>query len=362
MTGEGRFGNGMTRYRRAGDPPFKPGLSCGGISPDRFAGEMMRHFIVILTFLFFLLGPAGALLADGGPLPGPLQQTRFISYTPRSFSIVDGRTVAAIEKGIRADLKLLRQYFNGLITYSATDGVESVPAVAREMDYRSVIMGIWDPASETEIRNVIRAARRYPALVSAVIVGNEGLYAKRYTMGDVRRTMQRLKKECPSLAVTTSEPFFLYFKKDYTDFFSAHDLLMPNIHPIFESWFRPDDPIPGVNMVLNLVGQFREAYRRPLLIKETGLPSGPAARKSGFSPESQALFWRELLVRFPASAEVALACFEAFDAPWKPATIGDEFPGDHREEAFWGFFTAGGEGKPVIKVLPELVEAPKGLK
>lgn len=322
----------------------------------------MRLFMVIFTVLFFLLGSAGTVLADNSPLPGTLRHSRFISYTPRSFSIVDGKTVAASEKGIRADLKLLRQFFNGLITYSATNGLEHVPSIAHEMNYHSVVMGIWDPSSETEIRNVIRAARRYPGLVAAVIVGNEGLYTKRYTMGDVQRTMQRLKKEYPSLAVTTSEPFFLYFQKDYTDFFAGHDLLMPNVHPIFEPWFRPGDPIPGVNMVLNLVGQFRAAYSRPLLIKETGLPSGPAATQSGFTQEGQALFWTELFARFPASSEAGLACFEAFDAPWKPATIGAEFPGDHREEAFWGFFTARGEAKPVVKALPALGEAPKGLE
>lgn len=322
----------------------------------------MHLIIIILTVFFSFFGPAGIVLAEPSPLPGTLQHTRFISYTPRSFSIVDGKPVAASEKGIRADLELLRQFFNGLITYAATNGLEDVPAIAHEMDYRSVVMGIWDPSSDTEIQNVIRAARRYPALVSAVVVGNEGLYTKRYQTGDVQKTMQRLKKECPLLAVTTSEPFFLYFKKEYVEFFSFHDLLMPNVHPIFEPWFRPADPIPGVNMVLNLVGQFRAAYRRPLLIKETGLPSGPSAGQSGFSQESQALFWTELFSRFPGSSDVALACFEAFDAPWKPATIGAEFPGDHREEAFWGFFTARGEAKPVVKALPALGEAPKGLE
>jgi exo-beta-1,3-glucanase (GH17 family) len=358
MTGDARwFGRGMTTNRPACDHCLSKQIICSFYLTCRFAGKAMHQIIVHLSVLLSLFGATGIALADGGPLPGAMQHTRFISYTPRSFSIANGKVVAASENGIRADLKLLRQFFNGLITYASTNGVEAVPAVAHEMNYRSVIMGIWDPSSETEIQNVIRAARRYPSMVSAVIVGNEGLYSKRYQLLDVQKTMQRLKKECPLLAVTTSEPFFLYFKKDYTDFFNAHDLLMPNVHPIFEPWFRPGEPSFGVNMVLNVVGQFREAYRRPLLIKETGVPSGPATDQSGFTPERQAQFWSELFSRFPASSEVALAGFEAFDAPWKPATIGPEFPGDHAEEAFWGFFETEGTAKPVVRILPKLVEA-----
>ena len=324
--------------------------------PSLTGGGALHRIILILSVLFAWLGSERIVQAGAPPLPAQLQQTRFISYTPRSFSIAGERVVAATESGIRADLKLLRPHFNGLITYSATSGVEAVPAIAHELGYRAVVMGIWDPLSEVEFRNVTEAARRYPSLVTAVIVGNEGLYTGRYRQADLRQAVLRIKRECPALAVTTSEPFFLYFKKENTGLFSSLDLLMPNIHPIFEPWFKPGDPVAGVNMVLNLVGQFQATYPLPLLIKETGVPSGPATGQAGFTPEGQARFWSDLLSRFPAAANLALACFEAFDAPWKPATIGNEFPGDHATEAFWGFFTSKGEGKPVIKALPELVE------
>ncbi len=106
-------------------------------------------------------------------------------------------------------------------------------------------------------------------------------------------------------------------------------------------------------MVLNVAEQFKTAYRLPLLIKETGLPSGPLD-PSGFSPERQALFWSELFSRFPSSSSLSFAGFEAFDAPWKPAAMAAEYPGNHAGEAFWGFFTATGATKPVIDALPRL--------
>ena len=314
----------------------------------------MKPITLIMAVIACWLGSVEMTLADGHPpLPDAMQHTRHIAYTPRGFAIVGGKPMAAPKASIRADLKLLRPFFDGLITYASNNGMEAVPGIARELAYRSVIMGIWDPLSEVEIQNVIAAAKRYPTLVTAVIIGNEGIYTKRYQPEDVQKVGHRLKRECPSLAVTTSEPFFLYFKKEYTDFFNGHDLLMPNVHPVFEPWFKPSAPSQGVSMILNVAGQFKTTYRRPLLIKETGLPSGPTGQ-SDFSPERQALFWSELFARFPTAAGLSFACFEAFDAPWKPAATAVEFPGNHASEAFWGFFTATGKGKPVIDALPKL--------
>jgi exo-beta-1,3-glucanase (GH17 family) len=311
----------------------------------------MNHGILILVVItFWLMRLAPNAIAASPPLPDLLQQTRFIAYTPRSFSLAGGKVRAATGAGIRKDLVLLRPYFNGLITYSAINGLENIPRIAEELAYRALILGIWDPSSEIELQNVIHAAQKYPNLIGAIIVGNEGLYTKRYQQQDVQKARARIKKALPDLPVTTSEPFFLYFEPEYHQFFNDHDLLMPNIHPVFEKWFTPAAPIPGVEMVVNMAEKFKTAYSRPLLIKETGMPSGP--QEQGFSPKQQALFWSELHKRFPFSPHQSLACFEAFDAPWKPEEMAATLPGDHRGEGSWGFFTTEGKEKPVVDILP----------
>ena len=311
----------------------------------------MNHIILVLIIISCWLAPEQK--AQASPLPDLIQQTRFITYTPRSFSIGGGKVTAANETAIRKDLTLLRPSFNGLITYSATSGLEAVPRIARELAFRAVILGIWDPLSQTEIDNVIQAAHSYPTLIGAVIIGNEGLYTRRYRPQDVEKARQRIKKECPTMAVTTSEPFFLYFQKEYRQFFSSHDLLMPNVHPVFEKWFTASTPPrQGVDMVIQMAEKFKTTYHKPLLIKETGLPSGP--KDQGFSRERQTLFWADLLKRFPSSPNQSLACFEAFDAPWKPQEMVATLPGNHATEAFWGFFTQDGKRKQVVDALPRL--------
>ncbi len=167
-----------------------------------------------------------------------LKNARFMSYTPRSFSVVNGQTKPASLEGITADLKLLRPDFDSLITYSCSNGLEHVPAAAEKLEYLAVIVGIWDPKSEIEIQNAIRLAKKHPKLIIAISIGNEGIYAKHYTPADVEKTLLRLRKELPSISLTTSEPFFLYLKPEYFDFFNKMDLLLPNIHPTFETWFQ----------------------------------------------------------------------------------------------------------------------------
>jgi len=317
----------------------------------------MSHIILILMVIIFWPGPVQSAAA---PLPNLIQQTRFIAYTPRSFSSGggSGKIHAATEAGIREDLTLLHPFFNGVITYSATSGLEAVPRIAHELGFRALILGIWDPSSETEIDNVIHATQKYPDLIGAIIVGNEGLYTRRYLPQDVDKAMQRIKKECPEMAVTTSEPFFLYFEKEYTNFFKSHDLLMPNIHPVFEKWFTASNPAQGVDMVIEMADKFQSTYTKPLLIKETGMPGysshDGSNKDKGFSMERQRLFWSDILKRFPFSPSQSLACFEAFDAPWKPAEMAATLPGDHSSEAFWGFFNKDGKAKQVLEALPRL--------
>ena len=314
----------------------------------------MKPILTALATLLLCLGAAGAGPPPAQAAPPDLSQARrFVTYGPRSFSVSWNSITDATPTGIRNDLTLLRPWFDGLVTYSANHGQELIPALAKQLGYRAVILGIWDPRSQEEIDHAIQAAQKFPKLIIAVAVGNEGLYTKRYQRQDLKRAISQIKRACPQLAVTTSEPFFMFLKGENQAFFRSLDLLMPNVHPVFEPWFKPSEPRHGVEMVLNVAAKLQETYPSlPLLIKETGMPSGLAA--SGFTPARQAEFWTELLRRFPFSPTCSLACFEAFDAPWKPKTVALNFPGNHANEAFWGFFTAAGQPKPVIESLPKL--------
>lgn len=304
----------------------------------------LSSLIAVLVLLPGMISPAAASPPDLGET---LKQGRFISYTPRKFTVVSGRTQPVTAQDVLEDLTLLKPDFDSLITYSCMNGLEHVPAAAEKLGYRAVIIGIWDPGSDAEVETAIRLAGRYPELIAAVAIGNEGIYAKRYGTADVEKAFLRIRKALPSLKLTTSEPFFLYLKPEYFDYFNRMDLLLPNIHPVFEKWFRPADAGNAAAFVVNVADRLQSRYARPLIVKETGMPSGPTS--AGFTEAYQSAFWVELLKRLAVSETRSVSCFEAFDAPWKPAVIREDFPeSNHETEAFWGFYTAGGKSKPVV--------------
>ncbi len=56
---------------------------------------------ILLLLLVVTFWPGSAQTSHATALPDLLQHTRFIAYTPRSFSITGGKIRAATEAGIR---------------------------------------------------------------------------------------------------------------------------------------------------------------------------------------------------------------------------------------------------------------------
>lgn len=316
-----------------------------------------RPVLAVLVLLASLSAAAG----DNGAVQRVRQAIdtlRFVAYTPTDLTIIDGRVHAASEAQIRRDLKRLREDFQGLVTYSSADGVQHVPAVAAALGFRAVIVGVWDPTSDTEIETAIRLARAWPQLVVAVAVGNETLLAERHDWSVLRAAMQRVRAALPGVAVTTSEPFYYYLDDTPPDFVASQDFLLPSIHPLFQSWFNRDtSTAQAIDFVVNVVHRLTGKTDKPVLIKETGLPSGPP--KSAYSPARQADFWTGLCRQLPYTPGLGVVYFEAFDHDWKAENAREEF-GLHPEEGYWGLYTGSGAAKPAVEQLRRLWRRPSG--
>lgn len=280
-----------------------------------------------------------------------LRDVRFVAYTPTDFSVVGGQPKDASVARITQDLKRLQTDFQGLITYSCANGVEQVPAVAERLGYRALILGIWDPASKSEMDAAVALARRYPKLVIGISLGNETLLAQRLPWPELRTALARLRAAVPGVAVTTSEPFYYYLLDDTPGFLDAQDFLLPSVHPLYQPWFKGSTVETDVDFVVEVLGKLAERTDKPILVKETGLPGGP--RELGFTPERQARFWSLLSSRVSADEKRAIVYFEAFDQPWKAENARAEF-GLHPEEGHWGLYDAQGRSKPVLRTLRDV--------
>ena len=268
------------------------------------------------SFLAFLQAPDPALIA----------------YVPAGF---DPRTPAGgawPAERIRADLAALRPALDGLVLYDfRPDLTPIILEQAVALDYRAVLLGIWDPRSDAEIAGTAALVARWrERLALAVVIGNEGINDNRYGIADLARARDRLRAltglDGTALPLSTSEPSGDY---GWPPLLAFGDFLAPNIHPgIDQANLAPQAAVAWVHRRAEAIAR---AAGRPVLVKETGLPNGG---REGFSPERQAAFWTAWLaagrlqpIDPPRLFVSFAAAFEAFDAPWKSEELRDPMEG-----------------------------------
>lgn len=280
---------------------------------------------------------------------------RFVAYQPTSLQVINGALTQADTASIKEDLQTLRPHFDGLITYGSANGAERIADLAASLGYRAVILGIWDIKNQQEIDAAVAAAKRQPQLVVGISLGNERLFAKEATALQLAQGIEKLRKQAPQLALTTTEPFHLFLDTDAGYILRASDFMLVNVHPIFEPWYREAPDANAADFVVKVTAKLGAVACGPVLLKETGVPTAPQA--SGFTPERQAGFYQVLRQRFKPSADAAFAYFSAFDAPWRVNDV-SPVPGEHPEEAYFGLFDEQRKPKPVMQKIPVLKPAP----
>jgi exo-beta-1,3-glucanase (GH17 family) len=283
---------------------------------------------------------------DARPRLRLLQQAmaegRFVSYEPTSLEVVGGRVSRADADSIRADLAALRPRFDSLITYESGHGLEALPAIAGSLGYRALLVGVWNPDDAQELQAALRAAREHPKLVLGIVLGNETVYRKVQSLHSLARRMHDVHAQARGLLVATSEPFHLYAGDGADALFDESDVLLPNIHPVYQPWFRAGSgEQQAARFVRNVVDDLRRAYCGPVLVKETGEPTAPEGE--GWSEEHQAAFWNALRGTLPPTRDAAFATFSAFDLPWRAQD------GGLASEAHWGVFDAQRRAKRAVQ-------------
>jgi exo-beta-1,3-glucanase (GH17 family) len=321
--------------------------------PHQTRRGILGSAIALPTLIAAARANAAARHAGTTLLQNTMAHGRFVAYQPTALKAFNGKLTHADDASIRADLEVLRPWFDGLITYGAHNGNERVPDVASSLGYRAVVMGVWDPSDSNEIANALAAWKRNPSIVAGVSLGNEIVFGKRGRWSDLLKSLHVVRAQAPGLPLTVSEPFAQYLD-DYADakpVLHATDFMLVNIHPVYEPWFKSGTADNWTDFVVRVMARLAAVYPRPVLVKETGVPTGPAS--AGFSADAQRDFYRLLAQRLPPSKKRAFAYFTAFDEPWRTGDF-NPMPGPHPEEAYWGLFSETRQPKPVMTDLAKL--------
>jgi exo-beta-1,3-glucanase (GH17 family) len=278
---------------------------------------------------------------DAQPVPvadGPGARLQCISYAPSSGLFRPLRQVTREE--IRRDLELLAARTGCVRTYTVSEGLDQVPAVAGELGLR-VILGAWigrdAEHNEKEVSRVIDVANRHRDTIRAIVVGNEVLL--RHELPPVRLAALIMRVgEATGLPVTYADMWGVWVRhrvlSEAVSFVTVH---------IIPYW---DDDAVGIDAVIpyvdNLYAQMQRQFPgKEVLIGETGWPSAGRPR-GGIEPGrvNQARYVRE----FAALAEersIRYSLIEAFDQPWKrmhEGTVGGHwglYDRDGREKFPW---------------------------
>ena len=260
-----------------------------------------------------------------------LGRFRWIAYAPTNYAPEDRPPKLPSRENIRADLVVLRHAgCDGLVTYGST--LPEIIEIAESVGFKAVLLGVWDPSSEDEVRLAKRSALH--KAVVGIIVGNEGLMFKRYTLTTLRTAMESLRTSTGK-PVSTTEVIESYYSKP--ELVEWSDFLTVNAHPYFHGRRDPD---AAVEWTVAAWRRLRENVppEKLILFKEVGLPT---AGRAGLSETAQSEYYQRL-----RKTEVRFAFFEAFDAMFKKGPI----------EQSWGLFHADRTPKPAASVLTEVTD------
>jgi exo-beta-1,3-glucanase (GH17 family) len=237
----------------------------------------------------------------------------WVGYSPPSSDPT--RQIEASPVAIRADLNVLRKAgFTGLVTYSSSGVLgRELPAIAQELGYEGIIMGIWNPSNTTEI-TAAKAVGNSP-LVIGYCVGNEGL-GSRYQRSTLANAIQDIRK-ATGKPVTTTETIE-HYQND--DLLQLGDWAFPNVHPYFNNQIDPDR---AVFWTQGAYDDLKRRTNKPIIFKEVGLPTSGGPQ---LSESAQQQYYFQL-----AKTNVPFVYFEAFDQPWKTHLV---------VEPHWGIFRA----------------------
>ncbi|EQD59058.1 glycosyl transferase family protein [mine drainage metagenome] len=298
----------MSRPRARFAQRHAQAITCGVLAAALLGG---------LLWLAALLWP----VALPGSIPARLQ---CVSYEPfRLPGESPLRKHARISRArIDRDLAVLAQHFDCVRTYSVSQGLDQVPALAARHGMQ-VLLGIWigpdARANAREIAHAIVVARNAPAgSIRAIVVGNEVLLRGDQPASVLLRDLHEVRA-ATGLPVTYADVPAFWLR--HPELAPAVNFISVNMLPYWDN--KPVSARAAVTRVARQMRRVQAAFPgKPVFISETGWPSAGRARRDAVpSRVNEALYLRGFIAWAQAHGQ-RYNLIEAFDQPWKRALEG----------------------------------------
>ncbi len=231
------------------------------------------------------------------------------------------------------DLALLSGMTKNVRTYTTTQGMDVVPALAQRHGL-NVTVGAWvdkrEDRSKREIEAAVALAKAHRN-VKSILVGNEMVYRDDKTVDEVIALLRQVKKRV-KVPVSTGEIWNVWLENprlvNEVDYIAAHIL------PYWEGISAEQT----VSYALERLDDLRRAYPgKRIVVAEFGWPSNGYNRKDAVPGAlDQAKIIRDFMVEADRRG-IEYNIVEAFDQPWKTqeGSVG----------GYWGMFDTDRQAK-----------------
>jgi len=300
-----------------------------GIAMQRFAGLFLATAAAIAAVWWWLGRPVAmpSAIAD----PGRIQCVSYAPFRGDQSPLLASTHVEPWQ--IEEDLAKLARLTGCVRTYSIRNGLDQVPAIAERLGIK-VIQGLWlgrdRQKNRIEIDATVALAKRYPAVITAIVVGNEVLLRGELAAADIAAVLREVKAAA-AMPVTYADVWEFWLRN--RDLAAAVDFITVHILPYWEDFPIAAD-VAGAHVDDIRSGVANSFPGKEILIGEVGWPSAGRMREGALpSPANQARVLTEVMARARVG-NYRVNLIEAFDQPWKrrlEGTVG----------GYWGLFSAG---------------------
>lgn len=220
-----------------------------------------------------------------------------------------------------------------------------------------VVLGIWPDLEESfnkDLKAITDVAQQYSDTIYAVTVGSETLYRGNFTGEELKDKMSTVKSKLPKgIKVGTADSWNKFADGTGDAIIGTADIIMINAFAFWQGAGKEnathvylDDMYQAITHIEKIAGGADKAPE--FWNGETGWPTAVGTdyddAKGGL--ETAEYFYKHgfcSLVDYGFNAFY----FEAFDEPWKPASVGDN--GKVADETAWGAMTADRKTKFSLK-------------
>ncbi|CAO2650419.1 Nn.00g017110.m01.CDS01 [Neocucurbitaria sp. VM-36] len=242
--------------------------------------------------------------------------------------------------------------------YAASDcdmAKNALPA-AKSKGFK-VVLGIWPDVEESfnkDLKAITDVAEQYASTIYAVTVGSETLYRGNFTGEELKEKISTVKSQLPSgIKVGTADSWNKFADGTGDAIIGTADIIMINAFAFWQGASTDnathvylDDMYQAVTHIEKIAGG---PDKKPEIWNgETGWPTAVGTdydeAKGGL--ENAEHFYQHGFCSLLDWGYNAFY-FEAFDEPWKPASVGDN--GKAADETAWGAMTSDRKAKFSLK-------------